>query len=115
VVAVLADRLPPGKREGGVSARFLGAEARFPDGPLRLASLLRCPVVTMSALRSGPRRYRVEVRPFADRIELPRASRDSALARYALQYAGWLETLCRREPLQWFNFFDFWAEQRSDG
>ncbi len=114
VVAILADRMPPGARDGGVRVQFLGRDARLPDGPLRLAALLRCPVVTMSALRSGPRRYRVEVRPFADRIELPRAGREAALARYAQQYAGWLEGLCQRAPLQWFNFFDFWAEPRRD-
>ena len=114
VVAVLADRLPPGASEGGVAVQFLGAGARIPGGPFRLAALLRCPVVTMSALRTGSRRYQVEVRPFAERIELPRAARDAALARYAQQYASWLESLCRRAPLQWFNFFDFWAEPHRD-
>lgn len=114
VVAVLADRLPPGARKAGIAVRFLGGAARLPEGPLRLAALLRCPVVTMSALRTGPRHYRVEVRPFADRIELPRADREGALARYGQRYADWLEGLCRRAPLQWFNFFDFWAEPRRD-
>jgi predicted LPLAT superfamily acyltransferase len=115
VVAVLADRLPPGAHAGGVPVRFLGGEARIPEGPLRLAALLHCPVVTMSALRAGPRRHCVEVRPFAERIELPRSDRAGALARYAQQYADWLESLCRRAPLQWFNFFDYWAEARRDG
>ena len=115
VVAVLADRLPPGApRAEGVCVRFLGAEARLPGGPLRLAALLRCPVVTMSALRTGARRYQVEVRPFAERIELPRGARDTALAHYAQQYANWLESLCRRAPRQWFNFFDFWEAARRD-
>ena len=115
VVALLADRLPPGaKRTEGVRVRFLGGEARLPSGPLRLAALLRCPVVTMSALRTGARRYQVEVRPFAERIELPRSGRDAALARYAQQYADWLESLCRRAPFQWFNFVEFWEAPRRD-
>jgi len=109
---VLADRLPPGAREEGVPAQLLGGTVRIPEGPLRLAALLRCPVVTMSALPAGPRRYRVEVRPFADRIELPRDARGEALASYAQQYASWLEGLCRRAPLQWFNFFDYWEAPR---
>ncbi len=114
VVAILADRLPAGARGAGIAVRFLGGTALLPEGPLRLAALLRCPVVTMSALRTGARRYRVEVRPFADRIALPRSDRRGALAHYAQQYADWLADLCRRAPLQWFNFFDFWAEPDRD-
>jgi predicted LPLAT superfamily acyltransferase len=112
VVALLADRLPPGARDAGASAQLLGGCVRIPDGPLRLAALLRCPVVTMSALPQGPRHYRIEVRPFADRIELPRDARSEALAAYAQQYALWLEELCRRAPFQWFNFFDYWETPR---
>ncbi|HEU4428821.1 MAG TPA: glycosyltransferase [Myxococcota bacterium] len=113
VVAVLADRLAPGAASGSVRARFLGDDARFPDGPLRLAAALRCPVVTMSALRAGERRYRVEVRPFAERVELPRGARATALAPLVQAYASWLEALCRRAPLQWFNFFDYWGTGRD--
>jgi predicted LPLAT superfamily acyltransferase len=42
-------------------------------------------------------------------IHLPRIDRDQALARVAGQYARRLEHFCRRAPLQWFNFYDFWS------
>ena len=92
---------------------FLGGTARLPQGPFRLAALLGCPVVTMIALRAGPRRYRVEMRPLAQRIELPRSGREAELTRHAQAFADQLAAACRRAPLQWFNFFDYWEQPRG--
>ena len=53
--------------------------------------------------------YRLSFEHFADRIELPRATRAGALAAYAARYAARLDAYCRRWPLQWYNFYPFWA------
>jgi predicted LPLAT superfamily acyltransferase len=45
---------------------------------------------------------------FADRIELPRESRNSVLEDHVRHYASALETQVAKAPLQWFNFYDFW-------
>jgi predicted LPLAT superfamily acyltransferase len=39
---------------------------------------------------------------------LPRREREQAIAHHAARYAARLEYFCRKAPLQWFNFFDFW-------
>ena len=49
---------------------------------LVLASVLACPVFTMACLHEG-HGYRVSFAPFAERIVLPRGSRDAAIAAQA--------------------------------
>ncbi len=111
-VAIAGDRVP---LRGGrsVSARFLGAEARFPIGPYVLAAALGCPLFAMSCLRTA-RGYGIAFERLADRVVLPRGSRAEALAGYAATYAGWLQDQVRKSPLDWFNFYDFW-EGADDG
>ena len=83
---------------------FLGAPARFPLGPLRMAALLRCPVVFMAGLYLGGNRYALRFEPLADfssTAPTPEAALDA--------YVACLERHCRAAPYNWFNFFDFWA------
>ena len=107
-VAIAGDRVPVG---GGRSVRvpFLGRPAPFPIGAYVLASVLACPVFTMSCLHAG-RGYRVQFQTFAERIVLPRGSRDAAIAAEATRLAGWLETQVKAAPYDWFNFFPFWDQ-----
>jgi predicted LPLAT superfamily acyltransferase len=111
VVALLADRMPPGGvKERAVPVRFLGDEAFLPESPYRLAAALGCPVVFMVGLRVGPGAYQVRVEPLAERVVLPRGERSAALAEYAQRYASAVERHCLCAPQQWFNFFDFWGK-----
>lgn len=108
VVAILADRVHPHERAGSRAVRFLGATALLPESPIRLAAVLGCPVVVMAGLRMAPRRYAIVVESFAERVGIPRGSSEE-LTRLCQRYADWLERMCARAPLQWFNFYDFWA------
>lgn len=110
-VALAGDRVPLG---GGrhVFADFLGRPAPFPVGAYVLAAALRCPLATMACVHEGDG-YAVRFETFAERVELPRGSRDAALAGYAAQFAQWLEAQLRAAPYDWFNFFPFW-DQVSD-
>jgi predicted LPLAT superfamily acyltransferase len=116
IVGLLADRAP--STEGGVAAEFLGARAVFPSGPFILAASLPAPVLLFFGLRIGPRRYKVQFLPFADRLVLPRAGRSQQLHAPELdacvaRFASALEQACRTQPLNWFNFYKFW-ETRGD-
>jgi predicted LPLAT superfamily acyltransferase len=110
LVAVLGDRL--GINDKVVAVDFLGAPAAFPAGPFVIGALLGCPVYLVFGLHHPPRRYALYCEPFAERIDLPRAERESALREYVARYAGRLEHYCRLAPHNWFNFFDFWSRPR---
>jgi predicted LPLAT superfamily acyltransferase len=67
LVGLLGDRFRPGAGlEGSVACPFLGAAARFGDGPMRLALTLRREVVFMVGLHHGGARYEVRFEPLAD-------------------------------------------------
>lgn len=111
-IAIAGDRVP---LRGGRSVRvpFLGHPAPFPIGAYVLASALGCPVFTM-ACTHGERGYDIRFERFADRIVLPRGSRDAALAEQAARFAQWLEAQVHRAPYDWFNFFPFWDQVPHD-
>ena len=114
-VAIAADRTPNDQSSRGsrtATASFLGHDAPFPVGPFVLANLLKCDVVTLFAVRVGDKLL-ISCRPFASQIQLPRKTRDEALAQYASQWAKTLEDQAVAHPYQWFNFYDFWHEDEK--
>ncbi|WP_354003652.1 LpxL/LpxP family acyltransferase [Ramlibacter aurantiacus] len=118
VAGVLADRgLPAGMSAGrsrNVSVPFLGSPALFPDGPFRLAAMLRCPVVFMAGLYEGGARYHLQFDELADFSAVAAGpAREAAIEQALRHYAAVLERQCRRSPYNWFNFYDFWAGARD--
>lgn len=112
-VAIAADRTPNDALTRGdrsVTADFLGREAPFPAGPFILASLLKCGVVTLFAVREG-NRILIKCEPFTDEVKLPRRGREAELSRLASLWAQRLEAEALEHPAQWFNFYDFWHEE----
>lgn len=112
-IAIAGDRVPVTGSQRVSHASFLGAPAPFPQGPYILAHLLECPVYLMFCLREHGR-YRIFFEQFAERIELPRRDKEAALAQWVEHYARRLEAYSLRAPLQWYNFFDFWAIPSGD-
>ena len=112
MLVIVGDRTPPAENGRVVSANFLGRPALFPQGPFILAALLECPVFLFVCIKeqSG---YQVHFEAFEERVVLPRGQRAEAIAALAQRYADRLAALCRRAPLQWFNFFDFWSSARA--
>lgn len=106
--SMLQDAIERGDRS--VTADFLGREAPFPAGPFILASLLKCGVVTLFAVREG-NRILIKCEPFADEVKLPRRGREAELSRLASLWAQRLEAEALEHPAQWFNFYDFWHEE----
>lgn len=107
-LVIAGDRVPVMSHGRVSEAIFLGRPAPFSQGPYILAALLNCPVLTLFCLREG-HGHRAYFEGFADEIVLPRKARAEALAGYAALYARQLERHCLRQPLQWYNFYDFWA------
>jgi Kdo2-lipid IVA lauroyltransferase/acyltransferase len=100
IVALQGDRAL-GTR-GDISHTFFGAPARFPMGPFVLARAARSPVVPAFCLLDGDRRYRIVV----GSPSLVKAGDEAAALG---RWVATLETMVRRHPTQWFNFYDLWS------
>jgi predicted LPLAT superfamily acyltransferase len=119
LAGLLADRSLPGgsHRSKAVSVDFLGAPARFPDGPFRLAAMLRRKVVFMAGIYRGGGHYDLRFMPIIDYREtrsMSGAERDAAIREGVERYAAIVESLCREAPYNWFNFYDFWSDAAAD-
>lgn len=110
LVGVLADRTLG--REPVLRLPFLGREAPFPTGPMRIAAALRRRVIFMAGVYRGGNRYEIHFEPLADFGDLEgqtRARRDERLREAVALYAARLEHYARDAPYNWFNFHDFWG------
>jgi predicted LPLAT superfamily acyltransferase/peptidoglycan/xylan/chitin deacetylase (PgdA/CDA1 family) len=106
LVAMLGDRKVSGDT---VRLPFLGADADFPTGPWAVAMVTGAPVVVFFMVRRPGGRHRIQ---FFGPIRVPKVGREAradAIRAGAAQFAGHLETVVRENPLQWSNFYDFWA------
>lgn len=106
MIGLMADRVRDDER--AVTVQFLGGDARLPAGPWILAGTLGVPVILAFGLYRGGNRYEVHFELFAEKIELPRVSREAALQQCAQAYAERLTLHLRSAPYNWFNFYDYW-------
>jgi predicted LPLAT superfamily acyltransferase len=118
----IAERLDRGAFVGVLGDRTLGSEpvqavtllgerAYVPTGPMRAAAILRCPVYFMAGLYRGKNNYHVVFERIADFSATPAGARASAVRTAIDRYAAVLDQLCRSDPYNWFNFYDFWRPQ----
>lgn len=109
MVCIMADRARADER--ALAVDFCGSQARFPEGPWALAAALGVPVLLGFGLYRGGRRYSAHFELFSERIAAPRGQRAALLQDCAQRYAQRLEHYARLAPYNWFNFFDYWADE----
>lgn len=103
IVLMAGDRLPASsgasRREGTrqLEHEFLGRRCLWPKGVFRFAKLMESPVYAITCVRTGWNAYEVE----AKRLD------PSALLG---DYVAFLESAARRCPLQWYQFYRFFAD-----
>ena len=110
-VGALADR--SFDQQTGTTLPFLGESAEFPRGPFQLAAILRVPTVFMTGLYLGGNRYELRFAPLHDFSTSPRGERQAAVLAAQAAFVQTLEATCRSQPLNWFNFYDFWARKAA--
>lgn len=111
-VVIAGDRVPVNSPDNSIYANFFGEPAPFPAGPFTLAAILRVPLVTVFCTRAlqDRGRYHISFQWLSQGVHVTRRERAQQLQVLVDGYARQLEEQCRRYPLQWFNFFDFWHQ-----
>ena len=102
LVCFTGDRYFEGTKS--LSSEILGKEANFPAGPFLIASRLKVPVVFVYVMKEPNLHYHLYAR------EATVKHRDEkALLQ---EYIQSVESILKKYPLQWFNYFDFWNDLR---
>jgi len=107
LVVIAADRTPVNSDKRVTQAEFLGRPANFPQGAFLMALLLKCPIYTMFCIKQHGKQV-IYFDHFRDSLTVPRKQRTAVVQECVEDYAEILEKYCLEEPLQWFNFYDFW-------
>jgi len=110
MVGMLGDRVAESDKV--VSCDFLGDRVDFPAGPMLLATALKAPVVMVFGLYRGGNRYDLHFELLTEGGEVPRGEREAAIEQWTHRYAERLEAKVREAPYNWFNFYDYWQEDK---
>ena len=110
VVCLMGDRMHGTRQSGqGVDVAFLGGNIRIPASGYALASITGAELLMLFTVRE-----KGVTRVFkAERLEVPAGlpRRDVAVFQpYAQQFAAAMETVVKRHPYQFFNFYDMWSQ-----
>lgn len=85
---------------------FLGAKARFPQGPFLLAAMREIPMLFVSVMKMAATEYHISVRKIECEVQGSTRNKATDLAN---KYVELLEETVKKHPAQWYNYFDFWA------
>jgi len=108
MIGILGDRTIDNDRE--TRCEFFGHPASFPLGPLQMAAVLKAPVILFYGLYQGGNRYDVRFHLLTEGIDISREKRMQKVQELTCEYARQLENNARQAPLNWFNFYDYWAD-----
>ena len=98
LVCFTGDRYFEGTKS--LTEKLLGKEANFPAGPFLIASRLKVPVVFVYVMKEPNLHYHLYAREAAVKHR-----DEKALLK---EYVKSVESILKKYPLQWFNYFDFW-------
>ncbi len=92
---------------------LLGDPVILPTAPFVIAAALDVPVILFFGVYLGGNRYEINFELLADHIEIDRENRQQELQRWTQLFAKRLEAKMHEAPYNWFNFFDFWNDERA--
>ena len=102
VVCLHGDRFLPGNKT--LSCNFLGKEAKFPEGPFLLALKLKVPVAFVYAFKETNSHYHF----YSTELKYFYQSGNITMQDILKDFVASVETMVKKYPEQWFNYYDFW-------
>jgi predicted LPLAT superfamily acyltransferase len=106
-VCMHADRFLEGNKT--IDGKLLNQTAAFPAGPFLLARSFGSPVSFVFAMKDRPYDYHFYASPPKMYSGKPHSSMEEMLKDYCQA----IENMIRKYPLQWYNYYDFWAEGKK--
>jgi len=103
-VCIHADRFLEGNKT--IPGTLLKKTASFPAGPFLLACSFQSPVSFVFAMKDRPLDYHF----YASDSNIYSGDKNVAMDEMLRAYCSSMENMIRKYPLQWYNYYDFWAE-----
>ena len=105
ILSMPCDRVFTGNK--AESMPFLGKPANFPTGAYHLAVKFNVPVLSLFVIKESAKHYHV----FINRLDAGESSLSAKekVKALAVSYVSQLETIVKKYPEQWYNFYPFWG------
>ena len=108
-IAISGDRLSINHPEASVTCNFFNKPADFPNGPYVLANILQVPIMLLICVKHKGK-YNIHFEELTKGQKISKKDRQDFIKDSAQLYAERLEYYTSQNPLQWFNFFEFWKK-----
>jgi predicted LPLAT superfamily acyltransferase len=86
---------------------FFNSKAEFPQGAFALAATLNVPIIAMCVMKKSAFKYHIYIKDLSINND-DNMKKSEKIACLAQKFATNLETIVKKYPEQWFNFYDFW-------
>lgn len=100
LIAIHADRIS--EQGKSIELDFLGGKAKFPAGPFIMAHKFKVPITFVYAVKGSKFHY--------DLFATDPITESKSEIEVAEKYVKHLETMVRKYPTQWFNFYNYYAD-----
>jgi len=112
-VALHGDRVLEGSKY--LLCDFYGKKAAFPTGPFYIAAKFDVPLVVVSAMKQSRRHYHFHATepkwyPYPGNPK----KRNEQIRLIMQDYIAGITRMLDKYPLQWFNYYEFWEEQKKN-
>lgn len=104
IMSMPADRVFGSQKTFSID--FLGAKAKFPQGPFLLTAMRDVPMLFVSVMKTAAKKYHISIKEIVSPTNGDTRSKAEELAE---RYVSFLEATVKKYPTQWYNYFDFWA------
>lgn len=105
-VALMGDRAIDKKNE--ISLDFFGKKANFNKNPFIIARKTKKPIIVVFVILQKSLKYKLVFKKIEIETNL---DKDIAVEKAMLEYRDYLTTILKKQPLQWFNFYNFWEKE----
>jgi predicted LPLAT superfamily acyltransferase len=111
-VGMLGDRITGDANEKTVRCTLLGSEVLLPTVPVLIAASLKVPLIVFFGIYTGGNRYEIHFDLLSEHITLSRKYRQQEIQELTQKYADMLEKHILARPYNWFNFYDYWQDDK---
>ena len=113
MIAIHGDRFLPGANT--ISKRFFDETAQFPAGPFLIPLKYDVPVSFVVAMKETSRHYHFYATP-PKKFRKPKSTEERKVLVSSMleEYIANLEKVLLKYPDQWFNFYDFWENNKHN-
>ena len=108
-VVMHGDRFLPGTPT--IEKTFMGQKAKFPRGPFVMAAKFGVPITIVFAVKESKYQYHFFAKnPIVVKRTRSEAELEATIQEISDKYVFEVESLLKKYPTQWFNFYDFWEK-----